>query len=112
MNGEKWIENFIFYEQYKCDEVPQQKILENIKLDGAKISLFDSDFSPDYSSLSIVKYTQCALWNRCLTCGGDEGYSRNVPDEGYSRNVSDEGYSRNVSCALSLIFTFLLLVHV
>jgi hypothetical protein len=33
-----------------------KKILENIKLDGAKISLFDSDFSPDYSSLSIVKY--------------------------------------------------------
>ena len=46
-----------------------KKILENIKLDGAKISLFDHDFSPDYSSLSIVKYTQCALWNRCLTCG-------------------------------------------
>jgi hypothetical protein len=46
-----------------------KKILENIKLDGAKISLFDSDFSPDYSSLSIVKYTQCALWNSCLTCG-------------------------------------------
>ena len=21
MNGEKWIENFIFYEQYKCDDI-------------------------------------------------------------------------------------------
>ena len=27
-------------------------------------------------------------------------------------SVPDEGYSRNESCALSLIFTFLLLVHV
>jgi hypothetical protein len=31
-----------------------------------------------------------------------------VPDEGYTRNVHDEGYTRNASCALILIFTFLL----